>query len=87
MQDTIRCIVTMLTDDSASDVPGGESLFQELDRPDHGPEVRGIYAVCILGCAPFPLSCRCSAAVADRCLLFAHAPDCDLKAASSGLEN
>jgi hypothetical protein len=39
MQDTIRCIVTMLTDDSAGDVPGGESLFQELDRPDHGPEV------------------------------------------------
>ena len=41
MQDTIRCIVTMLTDDSASDVPGAESLFQELDRPDHGPEVGG----------------------------------------------
>lgn len=39
-QDTIRCIVTMLTDDSAADLPDGESLFQELDRPDHGPEVR-----------------------------------------------
>lgn len=43
MQDTIRCIVTMLTDDSAGDVPGGESLFQELDRPDHGPEVCGTH--------------------------------------------
>lgn len=40
MQDTIRCIVTMLTDDSAADLPGGESLFQELNRPEHGPEVR-----------------------------------------------
>lgn len=39
MQDTIRSIVTMMTDDSPSDVPGSESLFQELNRTDQGPEV------------------------------------------------
>lgn len=37
-QDTIRCIVTMLTDDGAADLQGGESLFQELDRTNPGAE-------------------------------------------------